>query len=162
MLNVPAALLFSCLSFSFMLGGGADLCSHSQYTHTFISLSSAQIQHRNQSALLHLKKSEHEPWARMDAFFSGGTEWVQDIYFDIYTQRSPITIRRSGREGGKGGSSSAGKSEEWSGDGIRKRNKPTFSVARKTRVKVCGILVWATPLPLERKRHPSSPLRAPV
>lgn len=32
-------------------------------------------------------------------FFSRGPEWVQDIYFDIYTQPSPITIGRSGREG---------------------------------------------------------------
>lgn len=88
---------------------------------------------------------------------SRDTERVQDIYFDIYTQPSPI-----GRSKMK-----AWESGDWTGR--KKKNKkippnqqPDVLHWRRTRMKLCGILEWATSQPLQRKHHPSSPPRAPA
>lgn len=49
----------------------------------------------------------------------------------------------------------------------KKKNKktprqPDVLHWRQKRAKLCGILEWATPPPLQRKHHPSSPPRAPA
>lgn len=130
-------------------------------THLWPSLvpSSARSQHRNQSALLHLKKENmRNGWPGR---LSSGTARVHNLLdWYLHTQK-----KRWDTEAGEGviTTEQRGKKERGGGMGLnrRKRNNLVSVITHKSMwgmwdISLCDLL------PLGRRRHPSWPMWAPV
>lgn len=144
----------------------AKACAHAQrHAHRLISSLSAQWQQRETNLLCcNLEKGEHEQQQfTMCVFFPPpsllpGTQKGFKTFILIFTH----SLHLSGEARWRLGRVGIGREGKKKNKKIPPNQQPDVLHWRRTRMKLCGILEWATSQPLQRKHHSSSPPRAPA